>query len=624
MRYFLCLVHPSGEPVGERLRSRYAVALNRQHTVPVNWVTADGFAATAGTLDGLGPSIARRSLLIGVGDVRLDNRNDVARWGATPAAEATDLEVVLSAIEWRGSGCIGDLLGDFAFVVWDIASRELIAAHDAFGIRMLHYSESEDLLALSSRASLIARDDDYNLQFIADSLLGGSNFIESSPFAGVSTLPSGCTLTYRNGSIRVTEYWSPHRFTIQPSDNVATQVECFRELFSTAVQLRLTGAGDVWAQLSGGLDSSSVVSMAQSFAEKGIAPAGVAGTITMVDSLGDGDEREFVDAVTRRYRVRNKQIVDYWMWQDDGQDPPLTETPGGLYPLYARDRRCCDIIRAAGGRVLLTGVGADHYLSALPYYIADWITRGEVSAAARELLRWSVLTRTSFWQELFRSGVRPLLPAVLRHATRPQYSRVPSWVEPSFAKAFALEQRYPEYRSFDCPAGNKYASVIADQIGHFGRHSDRTPFDESLEVRHPFLYRPLVEFSLRLAPELRTRPLEQKWILRQAMRGVLPEAVRRRRSKGGLDGRLAWSLSRERGRIDEMMRDLLLGQLGCVDPQRLRSAIDSVRTGRESSVVSVIDTLSLETWLRVRSGRWTVRESRSPRVLQFAESTHAV
>lgn len=618
MKYFLCLVDPGGEAVGEHVRSRYAATLNRRHMVRANWVSANGFAATAGTLDGFGPATASRGHFIGVGEVRLDNRNDVARWTSGPTAGATDLELLLGAIERRGAGCIADLLGDFAFVAWNIRTRELVAAHDAFGVRSLHYAEPAGLLVLSSRPSLLARDGDYNLQFIADHLLGGGSFSESTPFAGVYTLPSGCMLAYRKGSLRVTEYWSPHSFTIQPSKNVVDQVERFRELFAAGVQLRLTQSGDVWAQLSGGLDSSSIVSMAQSLRDKGAVRAGVAGTITIVDSLGEGDEREFVDAVSKQYGVRNEQVVDYWMWQDDGQVPPLIETPSGLYPLYARDRQCCEVVRAAGGRVLLTGVGADHYLSALPYYVADWLAQGEVSAALRELVCWSVLTRTSFWRELFRSGVRPLLPAPLRHATRPRYSRVPAWVQPSFAKAYGLEHRYPEYRSCDGGAGNKYAGLIADQIGHFGRHSDRTLFDERLEIRHPFLYRPLVEFSLSLAPALRTRPMEQKWILREAMRGVLPESVRNRTGKGGLDARLAWSLSRERNRIDEMARDLLLGQLGCVDARKLRTAIESVRAGRESSVASVINTLSLETWLRVRSGRWTVRESTPPRALQFA------
>ena len=618
MRYFICLVHPGGEPVNESLRLKYTPRCGPWAEAQTRWTTAGSFAAITGTLDGhFGPVISRRGRFIGVGDVRLDNYDEVARWTRSPVG-VPDLELVLATLEQRGPECVKDLLGDFAFVVWDDVHRELLAARDAFGVRGLHLVESSNVVALSSRASMLARNDDYDLEFIADTLIGGSNCDELNPFAGVTTVPSGSTLLRRGSSTQVSEHWSPYSFAPDLMPDVDAQAEMFRDLFATSIRMRLQGPGGVWAQLSGGLDSSAVVCMAQALARGGLRPAPIAGTITIVDSLGKGDERPFVDAVVQQYNLPNEQVVDYWMWQDDGRSPPRTETPSGLYPLYARDRQCCEIIRRAGGRILLTGVGSDHYLSCLPYHVADRIARGRMSAACLELTRWAVLTRTSFWHELFRSGIRPLLPKPLRHLTRPRANRVPAWVDPRFARAMALHSRWPDRRSLDGRLGAKYAGAIADQIGHFGRHSDRTVFDEALEVRHPFLYRPLVEFSLRLAPELRTRAREQKWILRQAMRGILPEAVRTRTGKGGIDSRLAWSLIQEQERISEMLVDPLLSQLGCVDPRKLRAAVDAIRRGQESVVMPVIETLSLETWLRVRSNRWTVRESAPPRAVQLA------
>jgi asparagine synthase (glutamine-hydrolysing) len=617
MRYFICLVHTGGEPVNESLRHQYTPRLGLRTEAQNRWTTAGSFAAITETLDGhFGPVIGRRGSLIGVGDVRLDNHDEVAHWTNSSVGEP-DLQLVLAALEQRGPECVKYLLGDFAFVVWDEVRRELIAGRDAFGVRALHFVESSSVVALSSRGSLLARSDDYNLEFIADTLIGGSNCDELNPFAGVTTVPSGSMLRRRGSSTWMTEHWSPHDFPADLTPDADSQAERFRDLFATSVRMRLLGPGEVWAQLSGGLDSSAVVSMAQTLTRGGLTPT-IAGTITIVDSLGRGDERPYVDAVVRRYKLRNEQAVDYWMWQDDGQSPPLTEMPGTLYPLYARDRQCCEIIRRARGSILLTGVGPDHYLSALPYHVADWLAGARMSAAYRALMQWAVLTRTSFWYELFRSGIRPLLPKPFRHFTRSRANRVPAWVEPRFARAMALDKRWPDRQSLDGRPGAKYAGAIADQIGHFGRHSDRTVFDQVLEVRHPFLYRPLVEFSLRLAPELRTRPRQQKWILRHAMRGILPEAVRTRTGKGGIDGRLAWSLIREQERIDDMLRDPLLSQLGCVDARKLRSAVNAIRGGQESVVISVIETLSLETWLRVRSSRWTVRESTPSRAIQFA------
>jgi len=94
--------------------------------------------------------------------------------------------------------------------------------------------------------------------------------------------------------------------------------------------------------------------------------------------------------------------------------------------------------------------------------------------------------------------------------------------------------------------------------------------------------------------------------------------VRTRTGKGGNDGRIAWSLAREKERVTELLRDPILGDLECVDVGRLRAAIDDVRGGRETIVAALMDTLSLETWLRVRAGRWEVREAEARRTLQLA------
>jgi asparagine synthetase B (glutamine-hydrolysing) len=185
-----------------------------------------------------------------------------------------------------------------------------------------------------------------------------------------------------------------------------------------------------------------------------------------------------------------------------------------------------------------------------------------------------------------------------------------------------MGQRLPVAHSFDAPRGRKFAGAVASTLAHFGTSTDVSLYDEFFDLRHPFLYRPLVEFCLQLAPELRSRPFEQKWVFREALRGVLPEAIRRRTGKGGMDSRLAWALIHERRRIDELVNNSVLGQIGCVDDHKLSTAIEEVRNGRTSLVGWLFDTLSLETWLRVRSGRWTVRESAPSRAKQLASQQY--
>ena len=130
-------------------------------------------------------------------------------------------------------------------------------------------------------------------------------------------------------------------------------------------------------------------------------------------------------------------------------------------------------------------------------------------------------------------------------------------------------------------------------------------------MRYPFLYRPLVEFALRLPVRARIRPEGRKWVLREAMRDVLPERIRSRAGKGGMDARILWSLERERGRLEAMLRRPLLADLGCVEPAQLRGAVEAARKGIVTNLVALMFALSLETWLSVRAGRWMADEGQA-------------
>jgi asparagine synthase (glutamine-hydrolysing) len=131
---------------------------------------------------------------------------------------------------------------------------------------------------------------------------------------------------------------------------------------------------------------------------------------------------------------------------------------------------------------------------------------------------------------------------------------------------------------------------------------------DDLEISHPFLYRPLVEFALHLAPQLCARPLARKWILREAMRGILPETVRTRVGKGGPNKDLQVLFAQPPESFALLAREPILADLGLVDARALRSAVDNIRPDRkrdnDSMPGELMRTLSVEAWLQVRSGRW--------------------
>jgi asparagine synthase (glutamine-hydrolysing) len=316
----------------------------------------------------------------------------------------------------------------------------------------------------------------------------------------------------------------------------------------------------------------------------------VTNTITIVDSLGEGDERTYSDAVVHRYGLRNEQVQDYWAWLDDGEPAPVTDQPSPLYPFYARDRRAWNIVRNAGGRVLLSGFGADQYLYGNLEYITDLATSGRVRDAVSEVTTWSVAMRQSFWAVGRRYLVDPFI-------ARAQQAQQPTWLTAPLGSNRDFHSRIT--------GGPRFARRITETLNAMPAWIERWPDGPEIEMRYPYLYRPLVEASLRLPAKQRVRPNARKWILRQATRDVLPEPVRTRSTKGGIDARILWSLHREKPRLDAMLRDPILGQLGCIDPGALRIAVDDARRGVAMNNVQLFSALALETWLSARNGALT-------------------
>jgi asparagine synthetase B (glutamine-hydrolysing) len=257
--------------------------------------------------------------------------------------------------------------------------------------------------------------------------------------------------------------------------------------------------------------------------------------------------------------------------------------------------------------VLLSGFGSDHYLTGNYNYITDLAARGMVADAVRDLARWSVSTRQSFWILARRHLVSPLIG---RARNGRGVAALPAWFDRRFAEEWSLADRTCDANDVAGRPGTMFAEKLVRDVASIPAWVDRWPYGDDVEIRYPFLYRPLVEASLRLPPKLRIRPEGSKWILRESMRGLLPEDVRSRLSKARIDARILWSFQRERARVDALLRDPILAQLGCIRAEDLRLEVDAARRGLPTNLVMLMCALSLETWLAVRAGLWTASSLR--------------
>ena len=534
--------------------------------------------------------------LTAVGDVRLDNHREIASC-LDVAASSNDLQLAAMYIDRFGIPEARRLLGDFALVVWDELDQRLTVVRDAIGVKPLYTTTGEGYVAVASRASLLSANRGYDMEFIAEYLLHDQGWAGRTIYNGVSSLAPGTAAQYHDGTWRTTRYWNRADYAPATHADAGECADQLKELLTQSVALRSTGDTTTWSHLSGGLDSSSIVSIANTSATLG-------GTVTIVDNVGVRDEEAYVDAVLDQYPCRNERIADWWAWQEVCGGQPRTDQPDFAYPNASLLDRLCSTVRDAGGRVLLSGLGADHYLKGNMLFLADLAGTGRIWSAIRETIHWAIASRRSIWRFGFRNAIFPHLPARTRIAMSPSHRCVPSWIDRRFAAAFDLRSRLSVVRKYSAPRGHKFAGNILYNLEVLPDQLDRGVCQERIEMRYPFLFRPLVEFGLRLPPALRHKPHYQKWILRQAMRNILPEKVRTRTAKATMGAHFIWSLSREARRVTTMLRDPILAQLGCVDAAVLRQLYADTCVGRTRRSIALAGVLSLETWLRVESGQW--------------------
>jgi asparagine synthase (glutamine-hydrolysing) len=606
---FLCLVSHDRQGLSQQEVDAGRVRIGRS---PVTIVrpTSHAMVMVRADMSSQQPTLFHQGALAAVGYARLDNRVDIVRWLGTRRAAVgygqSDVALAALTLTEGGPDAVGRLIGDFGIILYDGNHHITYAACDPFGVESVFFATREQTLWLSSRAGWLA-DGEYDERYCAHFLAAHKTTGPWTMFADVTRVTHGEYSEWRGPRRRSTRYWDPAKHIDRPLSPGDAR-DAFRHLFRSAVSQRTASDGPVWAELSGGVDSSSVVVTAHDLGRSGVGRP-LDGTITVVDSFGTGNELSYVDAVIAQTGLRNERIWDDWPWRDDGELPPLPDEPFAHFPFFARDRRMAAVIRCAGARVLLSGQGADHYLSGNYNYITDQLAALHVKRALGDAKELAIAQSWGFWRILWSFGVLPFLSSGIRYPLVKRKFHLPDWLDPGLVARHGMRELVMHGMPLGDGHYSRFLAEIFREIDALPNSLRRGTYPDGVDVRYPFLHRPLVELAIGLAPELITRGGYTKIVLREAMRETLPEIVRQRRSKGGLDSRVAWSLGRERKRLARLLNNPILAEMGLIRPDRLRTAVERARCGDMPCTAFLISTLALETWLAVRAGLWEVQPS---------------
>lgn len=524
----------------------------------------------------------------------------------------SDTEVLPHLYEEYGDQAVHLLRGMFTFALWERPRRRFLIARDRLGIKPCFYAHANGNLVFASEAKALLCHPDVHSEADVEALDLYLTFGyvpgPESLFRGVKKLPPGHLLIHENGRTRLQQYWAPVIADTEPETRMADAGEEFQHLFDEAVRLHLVSDVPVGVLLSGGLDSSSVVSaMTRGQAEP-------VRTFTVgFDSPDMIDERRDARLVAGHFATDHHEVVVaadvaallpkiVWHLDEPVADPAAL--PTFLICQHARNTV----------PVVLTGEGSDEILAGYPRY--SWFrtaTRLQRFIPASIRGHAQTLAQRAPVGHRYRKAISDLL------ADGDEVARHLSWIG-SIDPVLKNEVLTPHLRATfgDAPRskvaahlGNGTAAKDGDVLNRLLEldmqtwleddvlaKMDRMSMAASVEARVPFLDHRLVEYATRLPGTLKVRGREGKQVLRYAMRNVLPPAPLARR-KHPFNAPINHWL---RDPLREMVGDTLLSsrarQRGWLDTQKVQDIVAAHAAGDDRYGRPLWNLLCLELWAR--------------------------
>ena len=464
----------------------------------------------------------------------------------------SDSEIALHLYQQRGMQAMSQLRGEFAIVIADERERVMIAIRDRFGVKPLYYSiVNDDVFFASEIKALLALGvpPKWNVEGVYGGM-GQSH--ETTPFAGISTVPPGCYAIAREGEVRIYPYWDWEIPTAEQmkrdARTEAEVVQDFRATLQDAVRERLVADVEVACYLSGGIDSCAVLGLAQQDLKRPIR----AFTLTFDHPLhNEADiaeaQAKHVGASYHPIPITGREIADSYADAIWHSETPMFNGHGVAKYLLSR------AVRDAGIKVVFTGEGADEMLGGYPYYRVDAVnndpglSRAEKSALIEQMFGANPATRSLTMPE---SSNNPLmaalrrrlgwLPATLNIAATMTTSLLPFLRDELLASierlnplaaamdrlplAMRIEDRDPLNQMLYFGAKTMLPNFILNYLG------DRMEMAHSVEGRVPFLDHIVAEAAARVPVNLKVKGMREKHVLREAARDVLiPEVYDRQK-----------------------------------------------------------------------------------------------
>jgi len=504
----------------------------------------------------------------------------------------SDTETILLLYEEHGRECVQHMRGMFAFAIWDLNKEQLLLGRDRLGVKPLYFylAQNGDLYFASEIKSILASGIKAELNFAAlgDYLANHGTGDDSTLFQGIRRLPPGHTLTWSAGKIEIDRFWD---LQFEPKLNgyersTSDWVREWYELFREAVELRLMSDVPLGMFLSGGIDSSAIAAVMSQLVKEPIK------TFSVGFAEREANELAYARTVAETFKTDHREItvsadeffqaLPNLIWHED---EPLGHPSSVALNFVSR-------LAAEHVKVVLSGEGSDESLAGYARYNKTLLNM-RLGSAYRKLT-------PSLARDVVAAGITNLPPGIMTKKLERSFLAVAPDIESIYFDNFAVFPRSMQHRMFTAETAARVADSADPYVAMkklFDSGNAQSPLDKmlhvdtkiylhellmkqdqmsmaaSIESRVPFLDHKLVEFSARMPVDMKLRGRTTKFVLREAMKGLLPPEILNRGKMGFPVPVGKWFRGQFRGQIDEFILSDRTKERGIFDCEFLENLV---------------------------------------------------
>ncbi|MDP3484746.1 MAG: asparagine synthase (glutamine-hydrolyzing) [Methanobacteriaceae archaeon] len=490
--------------------------------------------------------------LIITADARIDNRDELSKeLGLRDKEDVSDSYFILKAYEMWGEECPDKLLGDFAFAIWDKAQEKLFCARDHMGVKPFYYYLDDDMFVFGTEIKALLKNPNIPIKLNEKKIALYLTDIREKKFTfyeNIFNLSGSNSIVITIDQFIIKKFWELDTKYQVVMDSEEDYITAFNKIFFEAINCRLRSAYPIGFELSGGLDSSSIICVAKKIFNNEKKSNFILKSFSIIyKGFPKADESNFIKAIIDKGQIKPYFIVESKnsllkkirtiLWHVE--QPFFTPFMSYIWDFY-------NTMNENNIRVVLGGTGSDEIFDMGNSYLNELLVSFKWKTLLTEFT--SRLKQGLISSQDLKNIFIPLIPEFMKKLFIFHYKKLDLIPFTSILNKVFLNRiggyaylkkvyynYYGEFLKNRVPKNYQYFTINAVTYNRYASIASLITSNFLIEPRYPFLDKRMVEFCYGIPTEMKVKFGWNKYILRVAMDNIIPPEIQWRRSKGATD-----------------------------------------------------------------------------------------